>query len=144
MRRIVVLGAVMTLGASLTLMYGARLGAQQPAPINPANFTGVVTPHPASDIRTLRYEFAPGARTNWHSHTGGQVILIEQGRMRAQESGKPIMEFAQGSTVRTEPGVVHWHGAVPGEALRQVALSFGATNWMEKVTDEEYASGTRR
>ena len=138
MRRSLVLSTVMILGLSVSWIYGAPQGTQ-PAALNPDNFTGVVTPHSTDDIRTLRYEFAPGARTNWHSHAGGQVIFIEQGRMRTQEKGKAIKELPSGSVMLTEAAIVHWHGAVPGERMRQVSLSFGVTNWMAKVTDEEYA-----
>ena len=116
------------------------LGAGTARPINPANFTGLVTPHATTDIRTLRYEFAGGARTNWHSHAGGQVVFIERGRMRTQERGKGVQEFGPGALVRTEPDVVHWHGALPGDSLTQVALSFGATNWLQPVSDAEYSA----
>jgi quercetin dioxygenase-like cupin family protein len=114
--------------------------APAPPPINPDNFTGKVTNHPAGEIRTLRYSFEPGARTNWHSHDGGQVILIERGRMWVQEANGPVKEVGPRQTVVTEPGVRHWHGALPGETLTQVAFSFGTTKWMEKVTDAQYSA----
>ena len=151
MRRLVVLTGVLVLGAA-AWGTGASLAqapppsaapgqpAPGPAPINPANFTGLVTPHATTDIRTLRYEFARGARTNWHSHAGGQVVFIERGRMRTQERGKPVQEFGPGGLVRTEADVVHWHGARPDETLTQVALSFGVTNWMQPVSDAEYSA----
>jgi quercetin dioxygenase-like cupin family protein len=142
MRRSVVLATIVIVGLSVSWIYGAPQGTP-PAALNPDNFTGVVTPHATADIRTLRYEFVAGARTNWHSHAGGQVIFIELGRMRAQEKGQAIKELPSGSVMRTEPNIVHWHGAVSSERMRQVSLSFGVTNWMGKVTDEEYA-GTRR
>jgi len=146
MRRLVVLTVVLVCGAAV---WGAGASpAQAPAPsapgqpaaINPANFTGLVTPHATTDIRTLRYEFAGGARTNWHSHAGGQVVFIERGRMRTQERGKSVQEFGPGALVRTEPDVVHWHGALPGDSLTQVALSFGVTNWLQPVSDAEYSA----
>jgi quercetin dioxygenase-like cupin family protein len=146
MQRLAVLASVIGLGV-VTWGAGALLSAQtpapaagQPAPINPANFTGLVTPHATTDIRTLRYEFARGARTNWHSHAGGQVVFIERGRMLTQERGKAVQEFGPGALIRTEPNVVHWHGARPDEALTQVALSFGVTNWLQPVTDGEYSA----
>jgi len=98
-----------------------------------------VTPHTTTDIRTNRYTFSPGARTNWHSHGDGQVLFAEKGRMRTQEQGKAVQEFPQGTTVRVERQIVHWHGALPGEPLTQVSVSFGPTAWMAKVTDQEYA-----
>lgn len=146
MRRLVVLTGVLVCGAAVWVAGASPAQAPapsapgQPAPINPANFTGLVTPHATTDIRTLRYEFAGGARTNWHSHAGGQVVFIERGRMRTQERGKSVQEFGPGALVRTEPDVVHWHGALPGDSLTQVALSFGATNWLQPVSAAEYSA----
>ena len=146
MRRLVVLTGVLVCGAAVwgagasPAQTPAPSSPGQPAPINPANFTGLVTPHATTDIRTLRYEFAGGARTNWHSHAGGQVVFIERGRMRTQERGKGVQEFGPGALVRTEPDVVHWHGALPGDSLTQVALSFGATNWLQPVSAAEYSA----
>jgi len=144
MRRLVVLTGVLVLGAA-AWGTGASLAqapppAAGPAPINPANFTGLVTPHATTDIRTLRYEFARGARTNWHSHAGGQVVFVERGRMRTQERGKAVQEFGPGALVRTEADVVHWHGARPDDGLTQVALSFGVTNWLQPVSEAEYSA----
>ena len=146
MRRLVVLTGVLVCGAAVwgagasPAQAPAAPAPGQPAPINPANFTGLVTPHATTDIRTLRYEFARGARTNWHSHAGGQVVFIERGRMRTQERGKSVQEFGPGALVRTEADVVHWHGALPGDSLTQVALSFGATAWQQPVSDAEYSA----
>ena len=146
MRRLVVLTGVLVCGAAVwgagasPAQAPAPSAPGQPAPINPANFTGLVTPHATTDIRTLRYEFAGGARTNWHSHAGGQVVFIERGRMRTQERGRSVQEFGPGALVRTEPDVVHWHGALPGDSLTQVALSFGATNWLQPVSAAEYSA----
>ena len=60
--------------------------------------------------------------------------------MRTQEQGKAVQEFPQGTTLRVERQIVHWHGALPDEPLTQISLSFGPTNWMAKVTDQEYAA----
>ena len=142
MKRLLTLSALVFAGYASIAWSQA---APQPAPTqpNPANFTGKVVGHATADIRTLRYSFEPGARTNWHSHSGGQVILIEQGHMRVQEEGGQVREIGPRQAVTTAPGVKHWHGATPKEMLTQVAVSFGATNWMEKVTDEQYAASAR-
>ena len=60
--------------------------------------------------------------------------------MRTQEQGKAVQEFGQGTTLRVEKQIVHWHGALPGEPLTQVSVSFGPTTWMAKVTDQEYGA----
>jgi quercetin dioxygenase-like cupin family protein len=142
MIRMMTLSAVLGLGVA-SVAFSQQGSPAPPAP-NPANFTGTVTPHATADIRLLRYSFAPAARTNWHSHEGGQVVIVEQGRMRAQERGGAFREFGPRETYVVAPNVVHWHGALPGQPLTQVALSYGATNWMEKVTDAEYSASARR
>jgi quercetin dioxygenase-like cupin family protein len=135
---------MLTLAGGASMAWGqSQPTAALPSP-DPANFTGKVTAHPTTDIRTLRYSFEPGARTNWHSHAGGQVVMIEQGRARVQEAGGAVRELGPRDVFTTAPGVRHWHGAVPKESLTQVAVSFGATTWGEKVTDDQYAAGTRK
>ena len=140
--RVLVSAAILTVGvASMAWSQATQSQPAQPAPQpDPANFTGKVTGHPTTDIRMLRYSFEPGARTNWHSHAAGQVIFIEQGRMRIQEKGGVVRELGPRETMVVNAGVMHWHGALPGGPLTQVSLSFGMTNWSDKVTDAEYAA----
>ena len=136
--RLLVGSAILVIGI-VSVAYSQAV--QPAAPVtqpDPANFTGKVTGHPTTDIRMLRYSFEPAARTNWHSHAAGQVIFIETGRMRIQERGGPVREIGPRQTVVVEPNVPHWHGALPGDTLQQVSLSFGATNWMDKVSDADY------
>jgi len=140
MKRLVLLSSLVLVGFASAVWSQATQPA--PAPVvqpNPENFVGKVTGHPTSDIRMLRYSFEPGARTNWHSHEGGQVILIEKGHARVQESGGAMRELGPRESVVTAAGVKHWHGAMPNEPLTQVSLSFGVTNWMEKVSDGQYS-----
>jgi quercetin dioxygenase-like cupin family protein len=141
MTRRFVLSTVLLAGlGSAVWSQAAQQNAATGAP-DPANFTGKVTDHSTSDIRMRRYSFEPGARTYWHSHADGQVVVIEKGRARVQERGGPIREFAPRQTFSAAPGVAHWHGALPGEGLTQVSLSFGTTTWMEAVTDSQYSAG---
>ena len=57
---------------------------------------------------------------------------------RVQEASGAILQIGPRESFVTAPGVTHWHGAMPNEPLTQVSLSFGATNWMEKVSDAQY------
>ena len=139
MKRFVLLSFLVLVGSASVVWSQATQPAPAPAPQpNPENFVGKVSGHSTNDIRMLRYSFEPGARTNWHSHEGGQVILIEKGRARVQEAGGAVREMGPRASFVTAPGVKHWHGAMPSEPLTQVSLSFGATNWMEKVSDAQY------
>ena len=140
MRRSVVLLGILGLGVMGVWAQAAQQPAASPPAqtFNPANFTGTVTPHSTADIRMNRYHFDPGARTKWHSHEGGQVIYVETGRLRVQEKGKPVQELAQGATMHVPANVAHWHGALPSAGITQISLSFGTTNWMEPVSDQDY------
>lgn len=137
--RVVVCSSILIVGVTTIAWTQAAQPAAPVAQPDPVNFTGRVTGHATTDIRLLRYSFEPGARTNWHSHAQGQVMLVESGRMRVQERGGPMRELATRQSLVVEPNVPHWHGAVPDGPMTQVSLSFGATNWMEAVTADQYA-----
>lgn len=90
-----------------------------------------------------RAHFSPGARTCWHEHAYGQVLVIENGVALVQEQEGPIEVVWAGQTVICEPGVRHWHGAAPNHTMTQLAVtsadSAGAyATWSEQVTDDEY------
>ncbi len=102
------------------------------------NFTGQIAVADGSDLRTSRIRFEAGARTNWHVHSVGQVILVEEGRGLAQEQGGEIREMLPGQPVYLRPNVPHWHGAAPDEAMVQLTMYSGRLDWMHPVTDEEY------
>lgn len=136
--RVILLAVIVVTGASTIALSQAPPQSAPPAAPDPANFTGRVTANPTSDIRPTRYTFEAAARTNWHSHQGGQVIVVEQGRLRVAERGKPGRELGPRDTYSVEAGIVHWHGARPEAPLTQVAISFGTTTWLEKVSDEQY------
>jgi quercetin dioxygenase-like cupin family protein len=103
------------------------------------HFTGKSVVMDGKDLSAARRSFEAGARSAWHSHDNGQLLLVEDGRMRTQKKGGAIKELGKGESYYTGPKVVHWHGAVPGQALVQINVGFGGeTRWMEKVTDAEY------
>ena len=106
---------------------------------NPALFTGKSVVMDGKDLSAARRSFEAGARTYWHSHDNGQLLLVEDGRMRTQKKGGPIKELGKGESDYTGPKIVHWHGATPGLALTQINIGFGGeTKWLEQVTDAEY------
>lgn len=85
--------------------------------------------------------FEPGARTKWHSHPAGQIILALDGVGYYQEEGKEKVIIRKGEVVKCPVNVPHWHGASPDTAFVQIAITGrekGETVWLEKVTDEEY------
>lgn len=89
-------------------------------------------------INTTRLKFAAGSRSNWHSHTQGQLLMVQEGRARTQERGKPMREVAPGQPWWTAPNVEHWHGAAPDQDFVQLTVSLGEAKWLEPVSDKEY------
>ena len=86
--------------------------------------------------------FEPGARSAWHTHPLGQVLIVTEGVGWIQESGCPVQVMHQGDVIWIPPGVKHWHGATPTSAVTHIAVQEQvdgvAVNWLEKVTDEQY------
>ena len=52
-----------------------------------------------------------GARTDWHSHESGQLIIVTNGTGLYQEEGSDVRVVKAGDVIETKPGVKHWHGA---------------------------------
>ena len=86
--------------------------------------------------------FEPGARSAWHTHPLGQILIVTDGTGWVQQWGGPIQEIRKGDVVRIPAGVKHWHGATPSTAMTHIAiqeqLNGKAVEWMEKVSDEQY------
>jgi quercetin dioxygenase-like cupin family protein len=86
--------------------------------------------------------FEPGARSAWHTHPFGQILIVTDGKGWIQQWGQPIQEIRKGDVIRIPPGVKHWHGATPTSSMAHIAiqeqLSGKAVDWLEKVTDEQY------
>ena len=86
--------------------------------------------------------FEPAARTNWHKHSGGQILLVLNGEGRYQEKGKELRVLRKGDVVRIAPEAEHWHGAAPDSWFTHISVetnvSDNRTTWLNPVTDEEY------
>ena len=94
--------------------------------------------HPPANV--YRVAFEAGARTNWHSHTGPQLLQIIEGTCRFQKDGGQVREAVVGDLISIAPGERHWHGAAPASPMTHIAINIDAkSNWLEPVTDEEYA-----
>jgi len=127
----VALTAVFAASARWTL---AQQPAQQPL------FTGTSTAMDGKDLSVARRSFEKGARTYWHSHSNGQLLMVEKGSMRLQKRGERMKELIEGGADYTAPNVVHWHGATPGKELVQINVGFGGeTKWLEAVTEAQYS-----
>lgn len=111
------------------------------------HFTGtawlqwLVTPDSLNNNSVGSVTFEPGARTNWHSHPTGQIILSIAGTGYYQEKGSAKRILNKGDAVKCPPNILHWHGASPDSQFIQVAISSRTSEpveWMEPVTDQEY------
>jgi quercetin dioxygenase-like cupin family protein len=89
--------------------------------------------------------FEPGARTAWHTHPLGQTLIVTAGCGRVQRWGGLIEEIRPGDVIWFAPGEKHWHGATPTTAMTHISivekLRGKSSEWLEKVSDEQYQSG---
>ena len=147
-----VVGAVPVQGQQSVIVV-TRIEAQSSRQGPAENFTGSVrvdqqfqasAPGRASGARVT---FEPGARTAWHSHPLGQTLIVTSGVGRVQRWGDAIDEIRPGDVVWIPAGEKHWHGASPTAALSHIAIGESldgkSVDWMEKVTDEQYAAPVR-
>ncbi|MGC4083073.1 MAG: cupin domain-containing protein [Vicinamibacterales bacterium] len=108
-------------------------------PIKSTYFQGSVLPVVENSTGNFaHYKFMPHARTQWHIHEGGQILLCEEGICRHQIKGGPIIEFRAGETAYVPPGAAHWQGSTPTTAGTQFNIHRGKITWLNDVTDEEY------
>lgn len=113
-----------------------------------ANFTGnvIVEPLFAANEHTSstggHVIFAPGARSAWHTHPAGQILIVTSGTGWVQEEGGQKREIKPGDVIWTPPGVKHWHGATATNSTSHIAITNMAggknVDWMEHVSDEQY------
>jgi quercetin dioxygenase-like cupin family protein len=86
--------------------------------------------------------FEPGARSNWHRHPAGQILIITAGEGYHQIRGEARQTMRKGDVIECPPNVVHWHGAAPETGLQQMYIipntEKGIVEWLEPVTNEQY------
>lgn len=86
--------------------------------------------------------FEKGARSNWHIHPSGQILIILDGEGYHQLEGKPRQTMRKGDVIKCPPKIKHWHGATENSSLTQMYIlpktENGFVTWLEPVTDEQY------
>ena len=115
-----------------------------------ANFTGavyvatLVKNDDTFNCASSNVTFTPGARSHWHTHAAGQILLVTEGVGYYQEKGQPIRLLRKGEVVQAQPGVEHWHGASPRQGMTHISLNVntekGIVDWGRAVTNQEYNS----
>lgn len=122
----------------------------QPAGRGPADyFTGSVRVEPLfrspglAPVGGANVTFEPGARSAWHTHPCGQVLIVTSGLGWTQCEGRPKVEIRPGDVITCPPGKKHWHGATDKTAMTHIAIQEADANgkvveWLEKVSDDQY------
>ena len=116
---------------------------------NSEYFTGNVWQDPIIEtseparVRALKVAFEPGARTAWHTHPLGQTLYVLSGIGLMGLRNRTPQTINAGDTVWIPPGEEHWHGASATNSMTHIAiqegLNGGVADWLEKVSDEQYA-----
>jgi quercetin dioxygenase-like cupin family protein len=126
-----------------------KQSGSQPSTKGPVEyFTGTVRIDPLFQAKDparavgASVTFEPGARTAWHTHPLGQILIVMAGCGLVQRWDGPVEEIRPGDVVWIPPGEKHWHGATATTAMTHIAiqeqLDGKTVYWMEKVSDEQY------
>ena len=130
-----------------------KRSGSQPSTKGPTDyFTGSVridplftAPSPAR-AACASVTFEPGARTAWHTHPLGQVLIVTAGCGWTQCEGEAVVEIRAGDVIWCPPNHHHWHGATPTTSMTHIAIQEAldgkVVTWMEKVTEEQYLAGS--
>ena len=98
----------------------------------------------APDMTSIRILFPAGVRSSWHTHSWGQLLMIEEGIGLHQVRGRVIEEILPGEPWFTGPDIEHWHGAHPDVDAHQLTIYEGTVDWLDPVTDAQYAGLRQR
>jgi len=131
-----------------------RVGTQ-PSSKGPAeNFSGSVRvdplfqAHEPSRTSGALVTFEPGARSTWHTHPLGQALIVTAGCGITQCWGEEPVRIRPGDVITCPPDKKHWHGAAPDTAMSHIAIQEApngkAVEWLERVSDEEYATAASK
>jgi quercetin dioxygenase-like cupin family protein len=125
-----------------------RAPSDRPTKKRSRTFTGEVwgdplMPRNAEGDTINSVTFTPGARTYWHQHTGGQILVVTAGLGWICVAGATPELLRAGDVVWTPAGERHWHGATDTTIMTHLGISIGPTNWQDEVSDEEYGLNAR-
>jgi quercetin dioxygenase-like cupin family protein len=117
--------------------------AGQPSEHRTATFVGEVWAETVlrsgGEVTVHDVFFQPGARTNWHRHELGQVLYVKAGSGWLQTRAGDGGPLTPGDIAHIPAGEEHWHGGTPDTYLMHLAVSIGTTDWLDPVSEEDYA-----
>ncbi len=95
-----------------------------------------------NDFSAGSVTFEIGARTNWHTHPKGQVLIVIEGEGIYQEKNKAPKKIVKGDVVNIPENVVHWHGASAKTPMTHIAITNFKEDvqvtWLEPVHEAEF------
>jgi quercetin dioxygenase-like cupin family protein len=101
-----------------------------PQPANRPIFMNDVKSHQLADKSTAEQltlgwvQFAPNARTKWHTHPFEQGLVIVEGKgIVATESAEHVVE--PGDVVVVPAGEKHWHGGSETTGMAHISIAGG-------------------
>ncbi|ARU57401.1 cupin [Oleiphilus messinensis] len=99
-------------------------------------------PETPSQVTAARVTFEPGARSNWHKHPLGQLLIVTDGVGWTQVEGEPKVEFKAGDVMACPKDKKHWHGATQHSSMTHIAVQEALdgknVEWYEPVSDADY------
>ncbi|MBB5343314.1 (R)-mandelonitrile lyase [Tunturibacter empetritectus] len=114
----------------------------------PDRFTGSVRVQSLFDAKVQtratggEVTFQSGARSAWHTHPLGQILIVTDGIGWVQQWGSPVQVMRKGDVVWIPAGVKHWHGATPNSSVTHIAIQENLdgrnVDWLEQVSDKQY------
>ncbi len=116
-----------------------RVAALHGEPLDGAHFTGPATSHALhvteepNRVAVSLVRFEAGTRNHWHSHSGGQLLHVVLGSGYVQSRGDPLQRIAEGDSVSTPGGEVHWHGAGRSGPMAHLAVTVGQISWHQEA-----------
>ena len=88
--------------------------------------------------------FEKSARSNWHVHPSGQILIVIDGHGYHQLEGQPKQTMRKGDVIKCPPKVRPWHWATETSSLTQMYIlpktEKGIVTWLEAVTDKQYSA----
>lgn len=99
-------------------------------------------PNEAGAPGLLNVVFEKGVYNNWHSHAGGQILIVTDGTGYHQLAGGNLEILHAGDVAFCPPDVTHWHGATASSSFAHLAASTNPGNdrveWGGRILEEEY------
>ena len=109
-------------------------------PIRLANTLGTPNVAGASGLHYVVFE--PGVYNAWHTHEGGQILIVTDGVGYHQIEGQPVEVLHPGDVAKCPPGVKHWHGAAPGSRFAHLAANTNpdkpGVEWFDLLPEDQY------